>query len=66
MRLRVLIISAPENIAKLDQIRADLDKIGDPRGSSQSDLDALVARTPAVIWFSGSVHGDEVGFRHAF
>ena len=58
--MRLYVVSSPENIARLDQIRADLDRIGDPRGAGQADLDAIVARTPAVIWFSGSVHGDEV------
>jgi hypothetical protein len=58
--MRIYLVSAPENIARLDAIRADLDKIADPRGLSQGQVDALVARTPAIVWFSGSVHGDEV------
>ena len=58
--MRIYVVSSPENIARLDQIRADLDRIADPRGASQAELDAVTARTPAVVWFSGSVHGDEV------
>jgi hypothetical protein len=58
--MRIFIVSAPENIARLDAIRADLDAIADPRGKSPAELAAIVARTPAVVWFSGSVHGDEV------
>jgi hypothetical protein len=58
--MRLFIVSSPENIAKIDQIRADLDRIADPRGATTAELDAVAARTPAVIWFSGSVHGDEV------
>ncbi|MHB8837891.1 MAG: M14 family zinc carboxypeptidase [Gemmatimonadaceae bacterium] len=58
--MRIYIVSTPENIAKLDQIRADLDRIADPRGAGAAELDAVVSRTPAVVWFSGSVHGDEV------
>jgi hypothetical protein len=58
--MRLYIVSSPENIARLDQVRADLDKIADPRGVSAAELDAITARTPAVVWFSGSVHGDEV------
>ncbi|HEX6057796.1 MAG TPA: M14 family zinc carboxypeptidase [Gemmatimonadaceae bacterium] len=64
--MRLFVVSAPENIARLDAIRADLDRIADPRGASQAELDAAVARTPAVVWFSMSVHGDEVpGFEAA-
>lgn len=58
--MRLYIVSSPENIARLDAIRADLDRIADPRGATQAQLDAVIARTPAVVWFSGSVHGDEV------
>ncbi len=58
--MRIYLVSSAENIARLDQIRADLDRIADPRGASKADLDAVIARTPAVVWFSGSVHGDEV------
>ena len=58
--MRIYVVSSPENIARLDAIRADLDRIADPRGASQAQIDAVVARTPAVVWFSGSVHGDEV------
>jgi hypothetical protein len=64
--MRLYIVSSPENIARLDAIRADLDRIADPRGATQGELDAVVARTPAVVWFSMSVHGDEVpGFEAA-
>ena len=32
--MRVFVVSSPENIAKLDRIHADLDRIADPRGAS--------------------------------
>jgi hypothetical protein len=58
--MRIYLVSAPENIARLDAIRADLDRIADPRGATPEQVNEVVARTPAVVWFSGSVHGDEV------
>ena len=58
--MRLYIVSTPENIARLDAIRADLDRIADPRGATPAQLDAVIARVPTVVWFSGSVHGDEV------
>lgn len=58
--MRLYVVSAPENIAKLDAIRADLDRLADPRGVPAPEREALAARVPAVVWFSGSVHGDEV------
>jgi hypothetical protein len=57
--MRLFVVSSPENIARLDAIRADLDALSDPRGKTQAQLDALVARTPAVVWISESVHGNE-------
>ena len=58
--MRIYIVSSPENMARLDTIKADLDRIADPRGATQAQLDAAMNRAPAVVWFSGSVHGDEV------
>ena len=60
-RMRLYIVSSPANLARLDAIRGDLDKLADPRGATAAtDLDALAGRVPVVVWFSGSVHGDEV------
>ena len=58
--MRIYIVSTAENIARLDAIKADLDRIADPRGATPAQLEPVIARTPAVVWFSGSVHGDEV------
>ena len=57
--MRLYIVSSPENIARLDAIRRDLDRIADPRGGSPAELDTLAARVPAVVWIYGSVHGNE-------
>ncbi|GLC27118.1 M14 family metallopeptidase [Roseisolibacter agri] len=58
-RMRLFVASSPENIARLDEIRRDLDRIADPRAGSAAEIDALAARTPAVVWISESVHGNE-------
>jgi hypothetical protein len=63
---RLFIISAPENIARLDAIRADLDRLADPRNLSAAESDAIAARVPAVVWINESVHGNEApGFETA-
>jgi hypothetical protein len=56
---RLYLVSAPENIARLDAIRADLDRLADPRTLSAADLETLSARVPAVVWINESVHGNE-------
>jgi hypothetical protein len=57
--MRLFIVSSPENIARLDAIRADLDRIADPRSATQAELDAIADRVPAVVWINESVHGNE-------
>lgn len=57
--MRLYIISSPENIQRLDAIRGELDRVADPRGATQAELDAIVAHVPAVVWINESVHGNE-------
>jgi len=63
---RLFIVSHPDNMARLDAIRADLDRLADPRSLSAGDADAITARVPAVVWINESVHGNEApGFETA-
>jgi hypothetical protein len=64
--MRLYVISSPENIARIDAIRSDLARLADPRSVPAGDRDALIARTPAVVWINESVHGNEApGFETA-
>ena len=54
------VISDEENIARLDDIKNNLNAIADPRTLSRSRLDATVNATPAVAWMAYSIHGDEI------
>jgi len=64
--IRALIISDPANIAKLDQIRAGLAELADPRKTAAARAAAIAAGQPAVALFQYSVHGDEpAGFEAA-
>lgn len=51
-------ITSVANQARIQQIRADAQRLADP-GTAAADVDAIVARSPAVIWLGYSVHGDE-------
>ncbi len=57
--MRVLIISAPENLARLDQIRADIATLGDPRKTTVAAAAEVARRTPAIALLSHSIHGNE-------
>jgi hypothetical protein len=57
--MRILIISAPENLARLDQIRSDLAVLADPRRTTAAQAAEIAGRTPAVAVLSHSIHGNE-------
>ena len=57
--MRILIISSPANLARLDAIRGDLAALADARSADASAAGAIVARTPAVAMLSHSIHGNE-------
>jgi hypothetical protein len=65
-RMHVFLVSSPANIARLENIRRDLDRIADPRGASTAEVESAVSRVPAVVWISESIHGNESpGFESA-
>lgn len=57
--MRLVIISSPANLARLDAIRRDLAALADPRSTDPAAAQAIVARTPAVAFLSHSIHGNE-------
>ena len=58
--LWLLVIGSPERIAKLDDVKRDLQRLADPRGLSQGDADRLMKEVPVVVWFVHGVHGNEI------
>jgi hypothetical protein len=58
--LHLLVIGAPERIAALDSVKADLARFADPRGLAAADVEALVGRLPVVTWLVHAVHGNEI------
>lgn len=57
--MRLVIISSPANIARLDAIRESLGELADPRKSDATRARAIIANTPAVAILSHSIHGNE-------
>jgi len=58
--LWLLIIGNPDRIAKLDQLKADIQRFGDPRRTSTGDGDRLARELPVVVWLMHGVHGNEI------
>ena len=58
--LWLLVIGSPERMAKLDQVKADLQRFGDPRRTPTADGDRLARELPVVVWLIHGVHGNEI------
>ena len=54
------VISSPENMASLDTSKAAMDRLAGGSGLSSSTVSDLAASTPAVVWLSYNIHGDEI------
>jgi hypothetical protein len=52
-------ISSPENIARLDEIKANLRRLSDPRGLPEAEARRLVSNTPVALWMQYTIHGNE-------
>jgi hypothetical protein len=53
--LRVMAISSPANIARLDEIRANILSLSEPG----ADVKAIAAKTPIIVWVNECIHGNE-------
>jgi len=58
--LHTMVIAAPERIARLDAIQADLRRLADPRVLRAGEADQLVRDLPVVTWLIHAVHGNEI------
>lgn len=57
--LYLIIISSPANLARLDQIRAGLRKLADPRTTTDAEAETLASSLPAVAWMNHANDGNE-------
>lgn len=58
--LHLLVVGNPARIAQLDAVKQGMQRLADPRGASQADLDRLLAELPVITWLFHSVHGNEI------
>ncbi len=66
-RMQYLVaISAPENIARLDEIKAQNARLVDPRKTSASDAATIAQNNPAIAWMAYTIHGNESSSFEAF
>ncbi|MGH9349307.1 MAG: M14 family metallopeptidase [Vicinamibacterales bacterium] len=58
--LWLFIVGSPERIARLEEVKAGLRRIADPRGLAPADAERLVRELPVVTWLMHGVHGNEI------
>jgi hypothetical protein len=58
--LHVLVIAAPQRIARLEQVKADLRRLSDPRAHEPGEADRLIKQLPVVTLLMHAVHGNEI------
>jgi Zinc carboxypeptidase len=57
--LYLAVISSPANIARLDQIKAAMNKLADPRTTNDAEADGVARSMPAVAWMNHANDGNE-------
>lgn len=59
-RLLAAIVTAPGNIARLDEIQQTALRLADPRTTTPEEAAALSEAQPVIVWYGGSIHGFEL------
>ncbi len=57
--LYLVVISSSDNLGRLDEIRANIQKLSDPRRISGAEAEKIIGSTPPIAWLSYGVHGNE-------
>ena len=57
--MHLLVISAPENLQRLDRIKADIARLADPRATSAQEAARIARETPLISFMSYTIHGNE-------
>ncbi len=55
----VVAITAPENLRRIDEIKANLRRLADPRTTTPEEAGRIAANTPVVVWLAYTIHGNE-------
>lgn len=53
------IVTAPENLARLDDIKANIARLADPRQTTEAQAQQIAATMPVVVWLNYGIHGNE-------
>ena len=55
----IVAISSPENMARLDEIKANNQRLVDSRATNQSQANQIIQNNPVISWMAYTIHGNE-------
>ncbi len=55
----IVAISSPNNMARLDEIKAANTRLTDPRLTNAADANQIANNNPAIAWMAYTIHGNE-------
>lgn len=55
----IVAISSPQNMARLDEIKAANARLTDPRTTNAVEANQIIQNNPAIAWMAYTIHGNE-------
>lgn len=59
-QLPLAVVTSPANHARIEAIRANGQRLWDPRRTSPEEARSLIENQPVILYFGGSIHGFEL------
>jgi len=60
-----VVVTSAENMAQIDTVKANMQRLADPRKTTRNEAEAIIRDQPAVTWLSYGVHGNEISSTEA-
>ena len=55
----IVAISSPQNMARLDEIKANNLRLTDPRATATNQAASIIQNNPTIAWMAYTIHGNE-------
>jgi len=55
-----VVVTSAENMARIDDVKAGMQRLADPRQTTRAEAEEIIVNQPAVTWLSYGVHGNEI------
>ncbi|HEX8286917.1 MAG TPA: M14 family zinc carboxypeptidase [Pyrinomonadaceae bacterium] len=55
----IVAISSPQNISRLDEIKANNARLTDPRTTNANQAASIIQNNPTIAWMAYTIHGNE-------